>query len=139
MRSASGSARSRISAPPCRYSGRLASPQTTRSTLTGAQLRAPSESRALLIITGGGPGLMEAGNRSVQDVGAESVGLGIELPREQAMNPFIDRGLEFHYFFARKLMFVRCAVGFVVLPGSFGTLDELFVAARVCDTVSDTL
>lgn len=86
------------------------------------------------IITGGGPGLMEAGNRGAQDVGAASVGLGIELPREQAMNPFIDRALEFRYFFARKLMFVRYAVSFVVLPGGFGTLDELFEALTLRQT-----
>lgn len=91
------------------------------------------------IITGGGPGLMEAANRGARDAGAESVGLGIELPREQKMNPYVDRALRFRYFFARKLMFVRYACAFVVLPGGFGTLDELFEALtlRAVDKIPD--
>ena len=80
------------------------------------------------IITGGGPGIMEAGNRGAQDAGVTSVGLNIELPFEQAPNPYQDIELMFHYFFTRKLMFVRYATGFVVFPGGYGTLDELFEA-----------
>lgn len=80
------------------------------------------------IITGGGPGVMEAGNRGAQDVGAKSVGLNIELPFEQHANPYQDIELDFHYFFTRKLMFVRYATAFVVMPGGYGTLDELFEA-----------
>jgi uncharacterized protein (TIGR00730 family) len=80
------------------------------------------------IITGGGPGLMEAANRGAQDAGVASVGLNIELPFEQAPNPHQDIALKFSFFFTRKMMFVRYATAFVVLPGGFGTLDELFEA-----------
>jgi uncharacterized protein (TIGR00730 family) len=86
------------------------------------------------IITGAGPGIMEAANRGAQEAGAPSIGLGIELPHEEGHNGYIDIGLEFHYFFTRKVMFVRYASGFVVFPGGFGTLDELFEAATLRQT-----
>jgi hypothetical protein len=82
----------------------------------------------LSIITGGGPGIMEAANRGARDAGARSVGLNIELPFEQGPNGFQDIALTFSFFFTRKLMFVRYATAFVVMPGGYGTLDELFEA-----------
>lgn len=86
------------------------------------------------IITGGGPGIMEAANRGARDAGALSVGLAIQLPFEEAVNDWLDIGLEFHYFFTRKVMFVRYASAYVILPGGFGTLDELFELVTLMQT-----
>src|SRR5262249_54618523 len=114
-----GSARAKPGSPECDLAERLAT----------ALAKA-----GYAVITGGGPGVMEAANKGAREAGGLSVGLGIELPYEQGMNDWVDIGIDFRYFFARKTMFVKYALAFCVLPGGFGTMDELFEALTLVQT-----
>jgi uncharacterized protein (TIGR00730 family) len=114
-----GSARSKPDSPECEMAERLG------AALAGA---------GYAVITGGGPGVMEAANKGAAEAGGLSIGLGVELPFEQGINQWVDIGIEFRYFFARKTMFVKYAQAFVVLPGGFGTMDELFEALTLVQT-----
>jgi uncharacterized protein (TIGR00730 family) len=100
----------------------------------GMEVGAALARRGVAVITGGGPGLMEAINRGCLEAGGLSVGCNIELPNEQALNDYVEVGIEFRHFFVRKMMFVKYARGFVIFPGGFGTLDELFEAVTLAQT-----
>jgi uncharacterized protein (TIGR00730 family) len=100
----------------------------------GVKIGAELARAGYAVITGGGPGAMEAANRGASEAGGLSVGLGIELPFEQDLNEWVDVGIAFRYFFVRKTMFVKYAQAFVILPGGFGTLDELFEALTLVQT-----
>src|SRR4051795_948610 len=114
--------------------GSARTPRDAPEYALGRQLGRALANAGWAVITGGGPGAMEAANRGASEAGGLSVGLGIELPFEQRLNEWVDLGLNFRYFFARKTMFVKYAVGFVVLPGGFGTMDELFEALTLVQT-----
>jgi uncharacterized protein (TIGR00730 family) len=100
----------------------------------GVEIGAKLARAGYAVITGGGPGVMEAVNQGCSQAGGLSIGLGIELPFEQGLNPWVDMGIDFRYFFVRKTMFVKYAQGFVFMPGGFGTLDELFEALVLVQT-----
>ncbi|WP_455352627.1 LOG family protein [Streptomyces sp. SYSU K217416] len=114
--------------------GSARTPPGTPEYAAGEKLGRALVEAGFAVITGGGPGAMEAANKGAREAKGISVGLGIELPFEQGLNPHVDIGVNFRYFFVRKTMFVKYAHGFVVLPGGLGTLDELFEALTLVQT-----
>ncbi|MFI9047511.1 TIGR00730 family Rossman fold protein [Streptomyces sp. NPDC053427] len=114
--------------------GSARTPQDSAEYDAAVRIGAALVKAGFAVITGGGPGAMEAANKGASEAGGVSVGLGIELPFEQGMNPYVNLGVDFRYFFVRKTCFVKYARGFVVLPGGLGTLDELFEALTLVQT-----
>ncbi|MER6047404.1 TIGR00730 family Rossman fold protein [Streptomyces sp. BHT-5-2] len=114
--------------------GSARTPRGTAEYDAGVRIGAALVKAGFSVITGGGPGAMEAANKGAFEAGGTSVGLGIELPFEQGMNAYVNLGVDFRYFFVRKTCFVKYARGFVVLPGGLGTLDELFEALTLVQT-----
>ncbi len=114
--------------------GSARTPRTSPDYAIAQELGGALADAGWAVITGGGPGIMEAANRGASEAGGLSVGLGIELPFEQSLNEWVDLGIEFRYFFARKTMFVKYAQAFVICPGGFGTMDELFEALTLVQT-----
>jgi len=124
----------RIDRPAVALFGSARLPQTDRWCSLAAEVAAGFAQEGFAVVTGGGPGVMEGANRGTQQAGGLSVGFNIELPNEQASNPYLDISHTFHHFYARKTMFVKATEGFVVFPGGFGTLDELFESLTLIQT-----
>ncbi|MFG2829289.1 LOG family protein [Streptomyces sp. NPDC048434] len=114
--------------------GSARTPRDSKEYDAGVRIGQALVDAGFAVITGGGPGAMEAANKGANEAGGTSVGLGIELPFEQGMNEYVNLGVDFRYFFVRKTCFVKYARGFVVLPGGLGTLDELFEALTLVQT-----
>jgi uncharacterized protein (TIGR00730 family) len=114
--------------------GSARTPRDTPEYTLAEQIAAELSRAGYALITGGGPGIMEAINKGAAEAGGVSVGLGIELPTEMGLNDYVNVGLEFRYFFVRKTMFIKYSQAFVVLPGGFGTMDELFEAVTLVAT-----
>ncbi len=124
----------RIDRPAVAVFGSARLPETDRWCSLAAETAAGFAREGFALVTGGGPGVMEAANRGAQHAGGVSVGFNIELPDEQASNEYLDISHTFHHFYARKTMFVKATEGFVVFPGGFGTLDELFESLTLIQT-----
>lgn len=114
--------------------GSARTPESDPMYQAARELAARLAREGFAVITGGGPGIMEAANRGAREAGGLSVGLGIELPKEQGINRYVDLAINFRYFFCRKTVFVKYAEGFVLFPGGYGTLDELFEALTLVQT-----
>lgn len=116
--------------------GSARTPETNKYYILAQEIAKKLGEKGYGVITGGGPGIMEAGNRGAKEGQAASVGLNIELPFEQSFNPYIDadKNMNYEYFFVRKVMFVKYSQGFIVMPGGFGTLDELFESLTLIQT-----
>jgi uncharacterized protein (TIGR00730 family) len=120
--------------PAVTFFGSARTPRSARYYGLTVELARGLASKGYTVLTGGGPGLMEAANKGARRAGGKSVGLGIALPFEQKLNSWVDLGLEFNYFFVRKMMFVKFAAGIVFAPGGFGTMDEMFEALTLIQT-----
>jgi uncharacterized protein (TIGR00730 family) len=127
-------AMSAIDAPAVTIYGSARTPVDHKYYLLSEQIAAGLAEAGYCVITGGGPGIMEAANKGASEAGGVSVGLNIDLPHEQAPNPYTNFPLDFKYFFVRKVMFMKYSMGFVCMPGGFGSLDELFEALTLIQT-----
>ncbi|WP_018143511.1 LOG family protein [Alloscardovia criceti] len=114
--------------------GSARTPEGTQEYEDGRKIGELLANKGYAVITGGGPGSMEAANRGAYEAGGTSVGVGVQLPHEQGINPYVNLSMECHYFFTRKTMFMRYSDGLIVLPGGMGTLDELFEAQTLVQT-----